>query len=69
MKELGEKMIAARKELGNATALKTVNTSTMTAPMFPQPITTVMTVELLDVKTGEVAPALLRIPEGFTKTP
>jgi hypothetical protein len=67
MKELGEKMIAARKELGNATGLKTVNTSTMTAPMFPQPITTVMTVELLDLKTGEVDPATLRIPEGYVK--
>ena len=69
MKELGEKMLAARQALGTATALKTVNTSTMTAPMFPQPITTVMTVELLDLKTGDVDPALLRIPEGFTKKP
>jgi hypothetical protein len=69
MKELGEKMLAARQALGTATSLKTVNTSTMTAPMFPQPITTVMTVELLDVKTGEVDPAVLRIPEGFTKRP
>jgi hypothetical protein len=69
MKELGEKMLAARKELGTATALKTVNTSTMTAPMFPQAITTVMTVELLDLKTADVDPAVLRIPEGYSKKP
>jgi len=69
MKELGEKMIAARRALGTATALKTVNTVTMTTPMLPQPLTTVMTIELLDVKPADVDPAILKIPEGFTKKP
>jgi hypothetical protein len=69
MKELGDKMIAARKALGTATALKTVNTSTMTSAMLPQPITTVMSIELLDLKAADVDPAALKIPEGFTKKP
>ena len=69
MKELGEKMIAARKALGTLTALKTVITSTMTAPMLPQGITTTMMVELVDLKAADVDPAALKIPEGFTKKP
>lgn len=69
MKELGEKMIAARKSLGTATALKTVNTSTMSAPMLPQPLTTVLSIELLDMKPAEVDPAALRVPEGYAKKP
>ena len=67
MKELGEKMIAARKSLGDVTALRTTNTSTMTTPMLPTPLTTVITVELLDVKPGDVDPSMLKIPEGFVK--
>lgn len=69
MKELGEKMIAARTALGTATALKTVNTSTMSSPMLPQSISTVMTIEILDLKPADVDPSFLRIPEGFTKKP
>jgi hypothetical protein len=69
MKELGEKMIAARKALGTATALKTVNTSTLSSPMLPQNFTTVMTVELLDLAPGDVDPAALKIPEGYTRKP
>jgi hypothetical protein len=69
MKELGEKMLAARKALGTATALKTVNTATMSSPMLPQSITTVMTIELLDLKPADVDPAVLKIPENFTKKP
>jgi hypothetical protein len=70
MKELGEKMIAARKALGTTTtALKTVNTSTMSSPMLPQSITTVMTIELLDLKPADVDPASLKIPEGYAKKP
>ena len=34
-----------------------------------QTLTTVTTVELLDVKAADVDPALLRIPEGFTRKP
>jgi hypothetical protein len=69
MKELGEKMIAARKALGSATALKTVNTSTMSSPMLPQSISTVMTIEILDLKSAEVDPSALKVPDGFTKKP
>jgi hypothetical protein len=67
MKELGEKMMAARKALGTLTALKSVNTVTMSSPMLPQALSTVMTIELLDVKPGEVDPAFLKIPEGYVK--
>jgi len=69
MKELGEKMIAARKALGTATALKTVTTSTLSSPMMPQSISTVMTIELLDLKSGDVDPSMLRVPDGFTRKP
>jgi hypothetical protein len=69
MKELGEKMVAARKALGDVTALKTVNTSTMTTPMLPQPLSTVISIELLDVKASDVDPTMLKIPEGYTKKP
>ena len=66
MKELAEKTTAARKALGTATALKTITTSSITGPMN---VTTTTTVEVLDLKTGEVDAAALRIPEGFTKKP
>jgi hypothetical protein len=65
MKELAEKSIAARKSL-SGTPLKTVNTTAITGPMS---ITTVATIELLDVKTADVDPAMLKVPEGFTKKP
>ena len=64
MKELADKMAAARKALGTATALKTTTTSSLTGPMN---VTTSTTLELLDLKTGEVDPAMLKVPEGFTK--
>ncbi|HET9426371.1 MAG TPA: hypothetical protein VFO55_13460 [Gemmatimonadaceae bacterium] len=66
MKELADKTNAARKALGTATPIKTVTTSSITGPMN---ITTVNTLELLDIKVGDVDPAQLRIPEGFTKKP
>ena len=66
MKELADKMTAARKALGPATALKTVTTSSITGPMN---VTTTTTLELLDVKAGDVDPALLKVPEGFAKKP
>jgi hypothetical protein len=66
MKELAAKMVAARKALGTATALKTVTTSSITGPMS---VTTTTTLELLDVKAGDVDPATLKVPEGFTKKP
>jgi hypothetical protein len=69
MKELGEKVTAARKALGNVSALKTVNTSTVSSPMLPQPLTTVMSIELSELKSADVDPALLKVPEGFTKKP
>jgi hypothetical protein len=65
MKELAEKSMAARKSI-KGTPLKTVTTSSITGPMS---VTTVTTVELLDVKTGDVDPALLKVPEGFAKKP
>jgi hypothetical protein len=69
MKELAETMIAARKALGTATALKTVNTATMSSPMLPQALTTVVSIELLDLKPADVDATVLRIPDGFTKKP
>ena len=64
MKELAEKTNAARKTLGTGTPLKTVTTASITGPMS---ITTVNTVELLDVKVGDVDPAMFKVPDGFTK--
>lgn len=64
MKELAEKMAESRKVLGSGTPLKTVVTSQITGPMN---ITTTTTIELLDVKAGDVDPAMLKIPAGFTK--
>jgi hypothetical protein len=69
MKELGEKMIAARKALGGVSALKTTNTSTISSPMLPQSLTTVIAIELSDVKSADVDPAMLKIPDGFSKKP
>jgi hypothetical protein len=66
MKELFEKSTAARKGLGNGTALKTVVTSSITGPMN---VTTGSTVELLDIRLGDVDAAAFRIPDGFTKKP
>lgn len=66
MKELAEKMGAARKALGTGTSLKTITTASITGPMN---ITTVNTVELLDVKATDVDPGMLKVPEGFTKRP
>lgn len=63
-KELYDKTNASRKALGTGTSLKTVTTSQITGPMS---VTTTNTVEMLDVKTGDIDPALFRIPEGFTK--
>jgi hypothetical protein len=63
LKELGEKSMAARKSL-NGTPLKTVATSSITGPMS---ITTVTTMEFLDLKATDVDPALLKVPEGYTK--
>jgi hypothetical protein len=69
MKELGEKIVAARKALGNVTALKTVNTSTMSSPMLPQSLSTVISMEMSQVKAGDVDPAILKVPDGFSKKP
>lgn len=65
-KELYDKTNAARKTLGSGTALKTVTTSQITGPMS---VTTSNTVEMLDVKAGDVDPALFKVPEGFSKKP
>ncbi len=65
MKELAEKAMAARKTI-DGTPIKTVTTAQITGPMS---ITTVTTVELLDMKQGDVDPAMLKLPEGFTKKP
>lgn len=64
MKELYDKMGAARRALGAATSLKTTTTSSITGPMN---VTTTTTLELLDVKAGDVDPANVKVPEGFTK--
>jgi hypothetical protein len=69
MKELAEKTLAARNSLGKGTPLKTVTTTQITIPMMGQTLTTTTTVEILDVKATDVDPALLKIPEGFTKKP
>jgi hypothetical protein len=65
-KELADKLNAARKQFGTKTALKTVTTSSVTGPMNA---TTNTSVELLDVKVGDVDASLLKVPEGFTKKP
>jgi hypothetical protein len=67
MKELAEKMNAARKALGSATPLKTVTTSSVSVNGMN--IQTTTSVEMLDVKAADVDPALLKVPEGFTKKP
>lgn len=66
MKELADKVMAARKSLGNATPIKVVSTSSISGPMS---LTTVSTLELLDVKAADVDPASFKVPEGFTKKP
>jgi len=63
MKELGEKTMAARKAIKGA-PIKTVTTSTITGPMT---FSTVTTLELVDLKTGEVDPSVLKVPDGYTK--
>lgn len=63
MKELAEKSMAARKTI-EGTPLKTITTSQISGPMT---VTTVTTLELLDVKQGDVDPSLLKVPDGFTK--
>jgi hypothetical protein len=65
MKELAEKAMAARKSI-DGTPIKTITTAQITGPMS---ITTVTTVELLDIKQGDVDAAMLKVPEGFTKRP
>jgi hypothetical protein len=65
MKELAAKTLAARKAI-TGSILKSVTTSSITGPMN---ISTVTTLELLDVKPGDVDPALLKVPEGYTKKP
>lgn len=65
-KELYDKTNAARKTLGAGTSLKTVTISQITGPMN---VTTTNTVEMLDVKAGDVDPAIFRVPEGFMKKP
>lgn len=68
MKELAEKTNAARQALGTGTPLKTITTSSISGPM-PTPLTTTTSLELVDLKPGEVDPAVLKVPEGFTKKP
>lgn len=65
MKELAEKSMAARKAI-KGTPVKTVTTSSISGPMS---FSTVTTIELLDLKTGDVDPAVLKVPEGFAKKP
>jgi hypothetical protein len=65
MKELSEKMLAARKALGSSTPLKTVTTSSVSVNGMN--IQTTTSVEMLDVKAADVDPAMLKVPEGYTK--
>jgi hypothetical protein len=65
MKELADKMLAARKAL-SGTPLKSVTANTLTGTPMGN-LTTNITFELLDVKAGDVDPAMLKVPEGFTK--
>jgi hypothetical protein len=65
MKELADKTMAARKTI-KGTPLKTVTTSMITGPAT---FSTVTTVDLLDLKTGDVDPAVLKVPDGFTRKP
>jgi hypothetical protein len=65
MKELADKTMAARKAI-KGTPIKTVTTSQITGPMS---VTTVTTLDLLDLKPGDVDPAVLKVPEGFAKKP
>jgi hypothetical protein len=64
-KELAEKSLAARKSLPG-TPIKTINTTSITGPMS---ISTVATIELVDLKSADVDPAMLKVPEGYTKKP
>jgi hypothetical protein len=65
-KELADKVDAARKSLGSGTPIKTVTTASLSGPMS---ITLVTTVDMMDIKAGDIDPALLKVPEGFAKRP
>jgi hypothetical protein len=69
MRELMEKTAAARKAIGSGSPLKTVTSTSITGPAVPAGLTTTTTVDLLDVKAGDVDPAVFKLPEGFTKKP
>jgi hypothetical protein len=66
MKELFEKQSAARKQLDGATIKSTTTSSIAVSGMN---MSTLQTLEMLEIKQGDVDESLLAIPAGFTKKP
>lgn len=66
MKELFDKTLAARKDLGTGVPIKSVSTTSITGPMS---LTTLQTYDLSEITRGNVDDTMLKIPDGFTKKP
>ena len=69
MRELMEKTTAARKAVGSGSPLRTVTTTAISGATLPAGMTTTTTVDVIDVKTGDVDAAVFKLPEGYTKKP
>jgi hypothetical protein len=67
MQEIGTQTAAAWKTIGDGTMLKMVSNQAMNAGGMA--LNTTQTIELSDIKVGEVDPVVFKIPDGYTKRP